>query len=234
MALKLTDVHLAVPDGSATRVLLDGVDLTVEAGEVVALTGPSGSGKSTLLAVAGLLRRADSGTVEVGGVPAQGLSDRRRTRLRGERVGIVYQSPNLLPSLTAREQVEVVAHIRGRLDRSARNRAAELLEHVGLEDRMDARPAALSGGERQRVGIARALMNEPAVLLADEPTASLDPERGRAVMALLMREAHRLGAATLVVTHDDEEADGADRRVHLVRGAIVAEGPVAPSASGSS
>lgn len=223
MSLQLTDVHVAVPDGTTERVLLDRVALTVEAGEVVALTGPSGSGKSTLLAVAGLLRRADAGQVTVGGVEASGLSDRRRTRLRGDKVGIVYQASNLLPSLTAREQVEVVAHIAGRLDRAARRRAEELLVRVGLEERLDARPAELSGGERQRVGIARALMNEPSVLLADEPTASLDPERGQAVMEVLLAEAHRLGAATLVVTHDDDQAAGADRRVHLVRGAIVSD-----------
>jgi putative ABC transport system ATP-binding protein len=135
-------------------------------------------------------------------------------------VGIVYQAPNLLPALTAREQVEVVAHITGRLDRAARQRAGELLERVGLADRGGARPAELSGGERQRVGIARALMNEPAVLLADEPTASLDPERGAAVMALLVEEARRVGAATLVVTHDVDQAAGADRQVHLDHGRV--------------
>lgn len=224
MSLVLSGVSVTVPDGEKPRVLLDGVHLEVAAGETVALTGPSGSGKSSLLAVAGLLRRADSGSVQVSGTEASGLSDRARTRLRGDRIGLVYQSSNLLPSLTAREQVEVVAHIAGRLDAAARRRARELLLRVGLEDRLDARPAQLSGGERQRVGIARALMNEPTVLLADEPTASLDPERGAEVMALLLEEAHRLGAATLVVTHDEEQAAGADRRVHLVRGAVVGSG----------
>ena len=220
MSLQLRDVTVTVPDGTTPRTLLDHVDFTVDAGEIVALTGPSGSGKSTLLAVAGLLRRSDSGAVVVAGTDAGPLRDRDRTRLRGDRIGIVYQAPNLLPSLTASEQVEVVAHIAGRLDTAARRRAAELLAHVGLADRRDARPAELSGGERQRVGIARALMNEPMVLLADEPTASLDPERGAAVMDLLVTEARRVGAATLVVTHDVDQAAGADRQVHLEHGRV--------------
>ncbi|HEX3005796.1 MAG TPA: ABC transporter ATP-binding protein [Angustibacter sp.] len=220
MSLQLRDVTVTVPDGTTPRTLLDHVDFTVDAGEIVALTGPSGSGKSTLLAVAGLLRRSDSGAVVVAGTDAGPLRDRDRTRLRGDRIGIVYQAPNLLPSLTASEQVEVVAHIAGRLDAAARRRAADLLEHVGLADRRDARLAELSGGERQRVGIARALMNEPMVLLADEPTASLDPERGAAVMDLLVTEARRVGAATLVVTHDVDQAAGADRQVHLEHGRV--------------
>jgi putative ABC transport system ATP-binding protein len=220
MSFQLRDVTVTVPDGTTPRTLLDHVDFAVDAGEVVALTGASGSGKSTLLAVAGLLRRIDSGAVLLAGADAGSLRERARTRLRGDRIGIVYQAPNLLPSLTAREQVEVVAHIAGRLDTAARRRAEALLEQVGLADRRDARPAELSGGERQRVGIARALMNEPVVLLADEPTASLDPERGAAVMDLLVAQARRLGAATLVVTHDVDQAAGADRQVHLEHGRV--------------
>ncbi|GAA1959072.1 ABC transporter ATP-binding protein [Nocardioides panacihumi] len=223
MSLHLENVSVAVPDGTGRRVLLDEVDLTVRAGETVALSGASGSGKSTLVAVAGLLRSPDTGRVLLGDVDATSVSARRRTRLRGDLVGIVYQSPNLLPALTAREQVEVVAHIAGRLDRAARRRAVELLEQVGLGDRLDARPAELSGGERQRVGIARALMNAPTIVLADEPTASLDPERGHAVMDVLISEARRAGAATLVVTHDPDQAARADRRVHLQRGRVLAE-----------
>lgn len=221
MSITLENVTVAVPDGTTQRVLLDRVDLSVAAGETVALTGVSGSGKSTLVAVAGLLRAPDSGRVLVAGTDATALKDRRRTRLRGDRIGIVYQASNLLPALTAREQVEVVAHIAGRLDRAARDRAVELLTRVGLADRLDARPAELSGGERQRVGIARALMNEPVVVLADEPTASLDPDLGDAVLELLITESARVGAATLVVTHDADQADRADRRLHLERGRIV-------------
>jgi putative ABC transport system ATP-binding protein len=217
MSLTLQNITVTVPDGRETLTILDAVDLQVAAGETVALTGPSGSGKSTLLAVAGLLLRPDRGTVEIAGVEATSLRDRDRTRLRGRDIGVVYQSANLLPSLTAQQQVEVVAHANGRLDRRARARAEELLDRVGLAGRSRALPGELSGGERQRVALARALMMEPAVLLADEPTASLDPARGAEVMALLLEEAARLGSATLLVTHDGDHAAGADRTVHLER-----------------
>jgi len=219
MSLVLENITVTVPDGRDTLTILDAVDLEVAAGETVALTGPSGSGKSTLLAVAGLLLRPGAGRVHVAGVEASALPDRERTRLRGQAIGIVYQSANLLPSLTAREQVEVVAHASGRLDRAARDRAEELLVRVGLADRLSAQPGQLSGGERQRVALARALMMEPSVLLADEPTASLDPVRGAEVMRLLLEETTRLGAATLLVTHDGDQAAGAGREVRLERAA---------------
>lgn len=201
MNLELKHLRLSVPDGDDERVILDDVSLSIAPGEVVALTGASGSGKSTLLAVAALLQRPDSGSVVIDGQDASDLEESARTRIRRQQIGVVYQSASLLPSLTALEQLELVAHIDGRLDDASRRRARELLVTVGLEHRLDARPAQLSGGERQRVGIARALMNSPAVLLADEPTAALDAERGHAIMELLTEQATQNNAATLVVTH---------------------------------
>ncbi|HWJ82934.1 MAG TPA: ABC transporter ATP-binding protein [Nocardioides sp.] len=215
MSLELDQITVTVPDGPETRTILDTVTLRVEAGETVAVTGPSGSGKSTLLAVAGLLQRPTAGRVRIAGTDASALGDRARTRLRGATIGIVYQAANLLPSLTARQQVEVAAHANGRLDRAARSRAEELLVRVGLADRIDARPEALSGGERQRVAVARALMMEPRVLLADEPTSALDAARGEAVMDLLLEEARRLGAATLVVSHEGGHTRLVDREFRL-------------------
>lgn len=201
MSLDIQNIRLAVPDGGDTRIILDGVSLSVAPGEVVAFSGASGSGKSTLIAIAALLQQPDSGRVVIAGIDATELSNSDRTALRREHIGVVYQSANLVPSLTALEQVELIAHINGALDAKARARARELLVAVGLERRLDARPGKLSGGERQRVGIARAMMNQPDVLLADEPTASLDAERGEAIMQLLTDQAKEHSVATLVVTH---------------------------------
>lgn len=219
MSLKLENVHVSFQDGSETRAVLNGVSLSVEPGEVVAFTGASGSGKSTLIAVAALLQQPDSGTITIAGHDASEASDAERTALRRNHIGVIYQSANLLPSLKAHEQVELMAHIDGKLNDTARKRARELLVTVGLEHRLDARPGELSGGERQRVGIARALMNKPEVLLADEPTASLDPERGKAIMTLLTEQAIQHGVATLVVTHLVEQID-ANRRLIIEGGTL--------------
>ena len=225
MTLELDDITVTVTDGPDTLTILDGLDLTVEAGQVVALTGASGSGKSTLLAVAGLLRRPERGTVTIAGTETTGLSRKQLTRLRRSQIGFVFQSASLFPSLTALEQIEFIAHLDGRLDRSARRRAAELLAAVGLEHRSGNRPAQLSGGERQRVGIARALMNEPALLLADEPTAALDDERGRDIMAMLVAEAARREVATLIVTHNPAQLPGGIQRLQLAGGTVHAPEP---------
>lgn len=224
-ALVLRDVAVAVPDGPETRSILHGVALDLAPGEVVGLTGASGSGKSTLLAVSGLLRGPDRGTVVVAGTDTHDLSGRVLARLRREQIGFVFQSASLFPSLTAIEQLELVAHLGGRLDRGARQRASALIEAVGLRHRGDARPAELSGGERQRVGIARALMGEPAVVLADEPTAALDDRRGREVLEILAAEASARGAAALVVTHNPAQLPPDTRRLHLVDGIVVEEAP---------
>jgi putative ABC transport system ATP-binding protein len=225
MSLTLDHLDVAVPDGPDVLQILAGVSLRVEPGEVVAITGASGSGKSTLLAVAGLLRRPDAGVVRIDDVDVTDASRRDRTRLRRDSIGLVLQSSSLFPSLTALEQVELVAHMAGRLDRAAKARAADLLAEVGLGDRLDHRPAELSGGERQRVGIARALMNEPSVLLADEPTAALDAERGRAVMELLAAEARRRQVATVVVTHAPDQLIDVDQHLYLAGGHLSSTPP---------
>ncbi|MEE6265016.1 ABC transporter ATP-binding protein [Streptomyces diastatochromogenes] len=202
MSLELTDVTLTYPDGDARLTALDTVSLTVPAGRVTAVVGPSGSGKSSLLAVAATLIRPDRGRVVIDGTDTAGLGRGELTTLRRSTIGTVFQQPNLLPSLTAVEQLQVMAHLDGRSPRTARSRAQELLAAVGLTEQADRRPHQLSGGQRQRVNIARALMNEPAVLLVDEPTSALDHERGAAVLGLLTDLTHQRGTATVLVTHD--------------------------------
>ncbi|MBN8866314.1 MAG: ABC transporter ATP-binding protein, partial [Solirubrobacterales bacterium] len=204
--LSLEGVRVTVPDGDARRTILDGADLHLAPGESVAITGASGSGKSTLLAVAGLLKKPDAGTVTIAGENADSLRDRGRTRLRRERIAFIYQSANLLPSLTAREQLELMAHIRREPRSEARERADRLLAVVGLEGRAGQLPGQLSGGERQRVGIARALMCRPDVILADEPTASLDPDLAEAIVDLLTTRSREAGVAILLVTHEESAA----------------------------
>ncbi|MFI0711472.1 ABC transporter ATP-binding protein [Streptomyces inhibens] len=210
MSLELTDVTLTYPDGDARLTALDQVSLAVPAGYLTAVIGPSGSGKSSLLAVAATLIGPDSGRVVINGTDTTGLGRAELTTLRRTTIGTVFQQPNLLPSLTAAEQLQVMAHLDGRSPRKARPRALELLAAVGLEGQADRRPHQLSGGQRQRINIARALMNEPAVLLVDEPTSALDHERGAAVLDLLLRLTHQRATATVLVTHDHTHLDAAD------------------------
>ncbi|MFC8869217.1 ABC transporter ATP-binding protein [Streptomyces sp. NPDC057148] len=211
MSLRLTDITLTYPDGDSRLTALDRVTLEVPRGGLTAVIGPSGSGKSSLLAVAATLITPDSGTVTVDGADTTGMSRAELTDLRRHRIGIVFQQPNLLPSLTAAEQLQVMAHIDGRRARAARGRALDLLDAVGLADRADRRPHQLSGGQRQRVNIARALMNDPGVLLVDEPTSALDHERGAAVIDLITRLTRERGTATVLVTHDHAHLAAADR-----------------------
>jgi putative ABC transport system ATP-binding protein len=218
--LRCRGLVVTFPDGPARRTILDHLDLDVAAGELVTVSGDSGSGKSTLLTVAGLLRRSDEGEVAIAGTEAAGLSERRRTALRRDHIAFVYQSANLLPSLTAIEQLQLVGHIRGQRAGATRARAQQLLDDLGLGDRSHQLPGQLSGGERQRVGIARALIAEPDVLIADEPTASLDPDRAASVADLLAEAAHDRGIATLVVAHDDTTRQQADRHLRLHEGKL--------------
>ncbi|MEV8068494.1 ABC transporter ATP-binding protein [Streptomyces sp. NPDC085995] len=214
MSLLLEDVTLTYPDGDGRLTALDRVRLAVPAGALTAVVGPSGSGKSSLLAVAATLIAPDSGRVCVSGTATGDLSAADRAVLRRRSIGIVFQQPNLLPSLTAAEQLEVMARLDGR--RTASGRARELLAAVGLDGLAHRRPHQLSGGQRQRVNIARALMNEPSVLLVDEPTSALDHERGAAVLGLLARLTRDRGTATVLVTHDRGRLDLADA-VHEMR-----------------
>lgn len=220
MSLQLTGIHVTFPDGADQRTVLDSVDLDVAAGELVAVTGTSGSGKSTLITVAGLLRRPDRGRVLINGDDFTDADDRRRTTARRQYIGLVFQAANLLPSLTAIEQLELVAHLDGGITTTDNERARELLSLVGLDDRQHQRPAQLSGGERQRVAIARALMGNPAVVLADEPTAALDDHRGREVMALLAELTQRQQTATVIITHAPHQLANPTRVLSLSNGAL--------------
>ncbi|WP_017555801.1 ABC transporter ATP-binding protein [Nocardiopsis baichengensis] len=220
MSLELNDVTLTYPDGDGRLTALDRVALEVPAGTLTAVVGPSGSGKSSLLAVAATLIRPDSGTVVVDGTATRGLGARRLAELRRRRIGIVFQQANLPASLTAAEQLQVMAQIDGRSPRRARPRALELLEAVGLSGQADRRPHQLSGGQRQRVNIARALMNQPNVLLVDEPTSALDHERGAAVIDLIARMTREEGTATVLVTHDRAHLGEADRVAEMADGRL--------------
>lgn len=201
-ALQLNNVTLEYPDGDGTLRALDDVSLELRRGEFLALLGPSGSGKSSLLAVAATLVRPTAGSVVVAGQDAGALPESGRASLRRDSIGIIFQQPNLLPSLTAMEQLLVAAHLRAEPLREARRKAAMLLGRVGLEPVLDRRPHQLSGGQRQRVNIARALMANPAVLLVDEPTAALDRGRSEEIVRLLRQVTDEFGVATLMVTHD--------------------------------
>ncbi|MFF9213587.1 MULTISPECIES: ABC transporter ATP-binding protein [unclassified Streptomyces] len=220
MSLRLTDVTLTYPDGERRLTALDRVGLTVPKGSLTAVVGPSGSGKSSLLAVAATLLTPDQGTVTVDGIATTGLSRAELTALRRQRIGLVFQQPSLLASLTAVEQLQVMAHLAGRRPGAARERALALLDAVGLADRAGHRPHQLSGGQRQRVAIARALMNDPTVLLVDEPTSALDRARGAAVIDLLTRLTRERATATVLVTHDLAHLGRADRVVEVRDGRL--------------
>lgn len=203
-ALGLVNVSLEYADGSSTLKALDHVDLTVAQGEFLSVVGPSGSGKSSLLAVASTLIVPTHGVVIIDGEDVTAITPAQRTVLRREKVGIVFQQPNLLPSLTAVEQLLMREHLRGKAGAGEQRKARELLDTVGLGSVLDKRPHQLSGGQRQRVNIARALMRNPSVLLVDEPTAALDHQRSESIVRLLRRITDEFATATVLVTHDTE------------------------------
>ncbi|MFJ1614021.1 ABC transporter ATP-binding protein [Streptomyces sp. NPDC088251] len=213
-AVRLRSVRRAYGEVDA----LGGIDLTVRAGTFTAVMGPSGSGKSTLLHCAAGLDRPTSGTVEVGGVELTGLSERRLTLLRRDRIGFVFQAFNLVPSLTAAQNVALPLRLAGR--RPSRTEVRESLARVGLADRAGHRPAEMSGGQQQRVALARALITRPAVLFGDEPTGALDTATSRGVLVMLRELVDREGQTVVMVTHDPVAAAYADRVVFLVDGRV--------------
>jgi len=234
-ALQLEDIRKTFRQGQRALQVLTGAALEVAPGEMVALVGPSGSGKSTLMHIAGLLEKADAGSVRVAGKDCARLGDTQRTELRRRTIGFVYQYHHLLPEFSALENVVLPQLIAGRGRGTARARAGELLEMVGLGERVTHRPAQLSGGEQQRVAIARALANAPALLLADEPTGNLDPHTSERVFELLRKLVSEVGLAALVATHNLELAARMDRTLRLREGRVVngAAGSAEPLASSS-
>ena len=230
-ACNLTKVY---GSGNTEVVAMQDVSLTVRRGEVVALLGPSGAGKSTLLTAIGLINPPTAGRISIGGTPVldadHALVDLRA--FRRQHLGFVFQKANLIPFLNARENVQVALEINDVSPRAARQRAMELLDYLGVADRANNLPEALSGGQQQRVAVARALANQPSLILADEPTAALDSHRGRQVMELFRQVAHERGAGVLVVTHDHRSLDIFDRTLEMEDGRLRAHPtPTSPAAS---
>ena len=207
-------------EGDNKVIALDDISLNVRAGEFVAIVGPSGSGKSTFLSIAGALLSPSKGRLLLNGEDITTLSPKELTRVRLEKIGFVFQSSNLVPYLSVRDQLLLLSELIGKRDKTAVKKADELLSHLGLGHRADHLPEALSGGERQRVAIARSLMNDPEIILADEPTASLDSKRGRDVVEMLAHEVKSRNKAAIMVTHDERMLDLCDRVVNITDGKV--------------
>ncbi|MDA0330245.1 MAG: ABC transporter ATP-binding protein [Gemmatimonadetes bacterium] len=220
-SLEIRDLHKSYLEGGRTHVVLDGVALTVQPGERVAVLGPSGSGKSTVLNLVSGIDRADRGRISVGGVRVDTMSEHERTVFRREQIGFVFQAFNLIPTLTVLENLLLPLELKGSLAHEHRERAQSLLDEVGLLDRADAFPDRLSGGERQRIAVARSLVHHPTLVLADEPTGSLDEDRGARIVDLLERMTQTGDGSLLLVTHSNELAARMDRIVRLTHGRLV-------------
>ena len=218
--LALAGVHKTYRLGAHVVPALQGVDLQLARGEMLALTGPSGSGKSTLLNIAGLIDRADSGTVTLRGHDTSALDEAQATRLRRDAIGFVFQGFNLVPVMTVWDNVDYALFIAGMPAPERRQRVQALLQAVGLAEHAAHRPDALSGGQRQRVAIARALVKQPALVIADEPTANLDSHTADQVLDLMREQGHAHGAAFLIATHDDRLLARCDRVLRLLDGCI--------------
>ena len=219
-AVSLTKTYA---QGEAAMRALDEVTLDLHAGELALLVGPSGSGKTTLLSIMGCILRPTSGSLRVLGDEVTHLAERDLPAIRRERIGFVFQAFNLFPTLTALQNVALALDLKGVSGHDAREKAATLLDQVGLGAKLAAYPADLSGGQKQRVAIARALAGDPPILLADEPTAALDSHSGRTVMDLLQRLARERGRAVAIVTHDNRMLGYGDRLVTMEDGRIVAD-----------
>jgi lipoprotein-releasing system ATP-binding protein len=218
--LQTVDLKRSFAQGGTVIEVLRGVDLAIAPGEIVALLGPSGSGKSTLLQAVGLLEGGFDGQILIDGLACEKLSSAERTRVRREKLGFVYQFHHLLPDFNAVENVVLPQLVAGRATAAARQRAAELLTDLGLGQRLEHRPSQLSGGEQQRVAVARALANEPVLVLADEPTGNLDEATAQKVLAEFLRLVRARGSAALVATHNQALAAAMDRVVTLHEGRI--------------
>lgn len=220
MTLIMQNISKNYQDGEQVVEVLKNVSLEVKQGEFVAIVGPSGAGKSTFLSIAGALLTPTSGEITIGDQALRSLSTKALTRVRLEKVGFIFQGANLIPYLNVKDQLLVIAELAGHRNSEAKQRATQLLEELGLSHRANQYPEKLSGGEKQRVAIARAMMNNPDVILADEPTASLDAERGYSVVQMIAQEVKRNNKAAIMVTHDERILDLVDRVVRIEDGQL--------------
>jgi putative ABC transport system ATP-binding protein len=218
IAVQIRQLSYYFGRGDLRKQVLYDIDLDLPPGQIVIMTGPSGSGKTTLLTLIGALRSVQDGSLQVLGQEIAGLGKRKLVEIR-RNIGFIFQAHNLFASLTASQNVEMAVELQGQFS-SKRQQAVQMLEQVGLGERVDYKPASLSGGQKQRVAIARALVNQPKLILADEPTAALDKKSGRDVVTLMQQLVRDQGCTILMVTHDNRILDVADRIINLVDGAL--------------